>query len=120
MNFEDKVAASTPDGYALVTGWSDEANGITHDAYRTWIENIVNNLDDGEDMPQVMSFRVWKDKMREGVTDDLGFCHERCELCDALPGERYKVSALHPEKENLEYWACQDCMIFIANGEVPE
>lgn len=53
-------------------------------------------------------------------TSKLGFSHSRCELCDALPGDRYQVRAVIPGKCDPDpycFEVCEDCMYYVAYGE---
>lgn len=52
---------------------------------------------------------------------DAEFSPGRCELCGALPGSRYTVAQIFPgtDEEPLYYSACQDCLAYIANGDLP-
>jgi len=53
---------------------------------------------------------------------DTEFSHARCELCGGLAGRRTTVARIFPgtTEEPLYYAACDDCVIHIANGELPE
>jgi hypothetical protein len=127
--FSDTVARNTPKDFPnLVTGWPDEERGITHDKYigemRDRCDDLLNATPDGQDVAPITleSFRDWKDRVREDECDP-GFSWQDCDLCGALPGNRYPVTALPDEpSENHDYVAlevCQDCLCYIANGDEP-
>lgn len=60
----------------------------------------------------------------ESEDESLGFTWSCCELCGAMPGERYAVTALPPNPaENRDYVSfevCGDCLNYVANGEEPD
>ncbi len=123
----DTIERNTPEGYPNLTcGWPDEEHGITHSVYIDRAIMALEDLDDGTDIPQFSTFENWKRDRRDELPDRdyLGFSHLTCDLCGALAGDRYAVTAL-PENpaENHDYVAlsiCGDCLYFIANGDVPD
>jgi len=57
--------------------------------------------------------------------DDLGFSHEGCDLCGSnLGGDKYAATALPEDpSKNRDYIPleiCKDCLMFLANGDVPD
>lgn len=57
------------------------------------------------------------------LDEGIGFTWAPCELCGALPGERYAVTALpsNPAKNRdyVPFEVCGDCLNYVANGEEP-
>jgi hypothetical protein len=56
-----------------------------------------------------------------GELTEGGFSWQRCELCNQLPGNRYDIVSIIPGKgpeEHIEYSACEDCLQYVANGEL--
>jgi len=53
------------------------------------------------------------------VSEEGHFSHDRCDMCRSLPGNRY---AAHGTIDGTSYHfeVCQDCLMYIANGELPE
>lgn len=57
---------------------------------------------------------------------DLGFSWSPCECCGCqLGGDRFKAVILQPKEgggfdADIELEVCQDCLMYIANGDVPE
>jgi len=49
------------------------------------------------------------------------FSWQRCELCGGLPGVRYPAHAAPKgnKSELYHFEICQDCLMYIANGEEP-
>ena len=54
-----------------------------------------------------------------GEEDQEGFSHERCDLCDALPGDRYSAHGIAKGGDITHYSICSDCVQYVANGELP-
>lgn len=53
----------------------------------------------------------------------LGFSWAKCELCDALPGDRYLVRAVIPGKcdpDPYDFEVCADCVYYVTYGEGPD
>lgn len=64
------------------------------------------------------------------------FSSYRCEVCSGLPGERHAIALVFPptnfnpspehgigdsgEIDPVHYSACVDCLMYVANGELPE
>lgn len=123
--FVDAVRASTPQGYSLVCGWPDQENGITWNDYIQHCLTLIDELDDGQDVGTFPSYSKWKEE-RRGNDEDLGFSCCPCQLCGALPGNRYAVTAIPADPANAapdDYYAfhvCGDCLQYVANGELPE
>ena len=114
LEFMDAVERNTPEGYQLVCGWPLPS----HEDYKDWIENVLNNLDEDEDMPNLMGFRAWQESQEPD--DELGFSWQDCELCGAKPGDRYKATAIKLGSESYAYEVCGDCLQYIANGDLPQ
>jgi hypothetical protein len=57
-----------------------------------------------------------------GEEGDLGFSWRSCEGCNSpLAGDRYQAHALLVEHNEWTTLAvCTDCLLYIANGDVPE
>lgn len=52
---------------------------------------------------------------------DPHFSWQKCEMCDGLAGDRYNVAAVivgSPEPEKVDFEVCQDCVYFVAYGEL--
>ena len=125
--YEDRVAANTPKGYPqLVCGWPDEEHDITWVRYIEHLQNLLDDLDEGDPLPTFETFEHWVDRQRNENEDrdNLGFSHLRCDLCDGLPSDRYAVTALPEDPaKNYDYIplsVCGDCLQYIANGELPD
>lgn len=53
--------------------------------------------------------------------EELGFMMKSCECCgSSLHGDRYKAHKLTAGNEIRNYSVCIDCIVYIANGELPE
>lgn len=107
------------EGWRFVIGWSDEANGWDWSEYIDWMKDQFDDLTEGDDLPAT-SYADWLRHKREADDDELGFSHACCEICGALPGDRYKVSAVKLGHELIEYGACSGCLQYIANSVVPD
>lgn len=116
----------------LVCGWPDEEHDdMTHGAYLRWcqsrMDGIIDRTPPYSNVPSEVTFPTFKGwrkaKRNEDGRGDLGFSTVECDLCGALPGDRYAVTALPDNPaENDDYVAlevCGDCLMFIANGEEP-
>ena len=120
------IERNTPKGFPqLVCGWPDEEHGITWDGYIEHLISMLEGMSDGDPLP-TLTFQAWKDMRRDEDedSDNLSFCWEECDLCSAVAGNRHAATALPDNPaENHDYVAlsvCQDCLCFIANGDVPE
>lgn len=69
------------------------------------------------------------EELRERDSSDCPSCQqcaefswEHCEVCGALAGERHALALIWPgtHREPIYYSACSDCLIFAANGDLPE
>lgn len=125
--YEAMIAANTPERFPnLVCNWPDEEHGITWDNYISDATIWLEETPEGEDVLPYKPFEVWKEEVQQQNVNrnDLGFSHEKCHLCGALPGERYAVTALPVDPAtNHDYIAlacCASCIIYIANGDIPE
>lgn len=127
--YEATVAANTPEGYPyLVAGWPDEEHGYDWCAYIDWARDEVDNVYEGEDVGPIQTFDQFKAMRRDENPDrdDLGFSHENCELCGAMPGDRYAVTAFPEDVANavsegnyITLMVCDACLQYIVNNELP-
>lgn len=68
----------------------------------------------------------WPDEMGlsvgGGEENDLGFSWCSCECCGSeLGGDRFRACYYNPEtKETDDLEICVDCLMYIANGDLPE
>ena len=122
----DTIERNTPKGLPqLACGWPDEEHGITWDGYIEHLITMLEGMNEGDPLP-TLTFQAWKNMRREEDEDRdlLGFCWEECDLCGALAGNRYAVTALPDNPaENHDYVAlsvCKDCLYYTASGDVPE
>lgn len=123
------VEANTPKDFPnLVCGWPDDEYGdLAHGEYLEACCAIVDAIPDGEDVGTITfpMFKTWRRVVRERDEErgNLGFLHEECDVCGALPGHRYAATALPADPAtNPDYLAlsvCQDCLCYIANGDLP-
>lgn len=123
--FMDDVANSVPEGWNIGLGSTDEHIGATYNEYIQHCVDVLEALDEGADAPVFISFIDWRDKQREEHDDDLGFARNDCECCGtSMAGQRYAATALPPNPvENKDYIAleiCQNCLLYVANGDVPD
>lgn len=125
--YEAVIRANTPERFPnLVCGWPDAELCLEWSDYHFWVERQIEVMEEWEDAPHLIGFRQWQDLFRNENCDgnDLGFSHEKCELCGALPGERYAVTALPVDPAtNNDYVAlavCGDCLLYVSNGDLPE
>lgn len=107
----------------LICGWPDKEHGICHSDYITEALTKIEDLDEDEDIPPFPSFKEWvedeRDKNQE--RDNLGFSWGCCDLCGAAPGNRYAVTAFDSDlKDYVGLSVCEDCLCYIANGDIPE
>lgn len=105
----------------LNVGWTAEQHGFGWCAYQYYCEMKIENMCEGEDAPELPSFKRWQQDNYDEEADNLGFSWKNCELCNGLPGERYAVTAWN--NDNTDYIAlrvCQDCLCYIANGDYPD
>ena len=120
--FESGVPSKYP---VLHCGWPDREHGITHDTYIASCISVLEDLCEGEDAPLLGSYKEWVERQRDGneERDNLGFSWQDCEICGALAGDRYAVTAF-PEvigdgTDYVPLEVCDWCITYIANGEVP-
>lgn len=115
----------------IVTGSMDEEEGITHDAYldycRDLYDELLNGIGPGEDAPEftALSFVEWRDMQREKVSEVDEFGQYACDCCGTgLAGARYKMTALPDNPRDDKRYAalevCQDCYVYLVNGDLPE
>ena len=107
----------------LVCGWPDEDHGIHWEAYREACIQRIDDLTQGSDVPEFKTYTNWRRDMRDAdpERDSLGFSWQVCDLCGALPGERYTATAFDTEmSEYCGLSVCLDCLCYIANGDLPE
>lgn len=122
--YETMIEVNTPDGFPnLMCGWPDEEHDITWSVYHDYVKDLVDYMEDGEDAPELPSFKDWCDSERDSNPDrdNLGFYHTECDLCGALPGDRHAATAWNDDMSN--WWAlkvCGDCLCYIANGDYPD
>lgn len=125
----DRLAAA---GYPhIVPGRTDMDAGITHGAYRDEVEELVTrriyDTEDGKDviLGGIQSFYDWKREKRENVKEHIEFSWCECDMCrTTLAGSRHYVTALPPDPSTnddyVSYTVCDDCYIYICNGDLPE
>ena len=55
-------------------------------------------------------------------SDELGFSAMACECCGSpLAGDRFAVTLHHSDPDlSMPYRVCQDCLMYIANGDIPD
>lgn len=53
------------------------------------------------------------------IGDDCGFFTSECPLCDGLAGDRVEMFYLDQGAVYNEH-VCNDCALYIANGDLPE
>ncbi len=121
--YEAMIRNNIPKGYPnLVCGWPDHEHGIHWDAYRSDCLDLVDAMQPGDDAPVFKPFKEWCESERDKIPDrnDLGFYTKRCCLCQSFPGDRFAVTAFDDSMEDYDTLAvCNDCLIYIANGETP-
>lgn len=122
----EKFESGIPKDYPVIMcGWPDSEHGITHDAYIASCISELEDVYDNEDAPTFPTFEAWKEQMRKENEDrdNLGFSWQDCDLCGALGGERYAATAFPSSigdgTDYVPLEVCQDCIVYIANGEVP-
>ncbi len=122
--YESMIRTHTPYGYPnLVCGWPDTEHGIDWEFYKDDCLSLVDAMQEGDDAPSFQSFKEWcvTERNKAPNRDNLGFSNRHCELCDALPGERYAVTAYDRSMDEYRALAvCGDCLDYIVNGEVPD
>ena len=53
--------------------------------------------------------------------EELGFSWRACDCCgSSLGGDRFKACKLTKDHEVIDFSVCVDCILYIANGEVPD
>lgn len=122
----EKFESGIPKGYPVIMcGWPDREHGITHDAYIASCISVLEDLCEGEDAPLLGSYKEWVEGQREDNKDrdNLGFSWQDCEICGALAGDRYAVTAFpSPIGDGTDYVpleVCDCCLLYIANGDLP-
>ena len=106
-------------GYDLVLGWPADEYNLSWDDYRNWCHDQLDNMEDGDNAPQMQPYIAWRDaRMPDG---DEGYSWMCCELCGGKAGNRYAVSAVRQQPyDYIPYAVCSDCYQFVATGELPE
>lgn len=110
-----------PEGFPVLTiGWPDEEHGITEDAWKDYVDDLLYECEDQMKF-QPLTFEAWRERERENISEETEFSHHNCDLCGALPGARHNATAF---KEDLSDYVplevCSDCVCWIANGGVPD
>lgn len=57
------------------------------------------------------------------IGEEYGFSHKECDLCKALPGNRHYLVGCHkdtPTAVDTLGLICDDCVVYMANGDLPE
>ena len=124
-DYEAMIADNTPDGLPnLVLGWMDDECGLDWDSYIEWGHNVMDQVAFGDDIGTFQTFEEWKHQERGANPNDLGFSYEKCDLCKAPAGDRYAATALPSDpatnKDYCTLTICGECLLFIANGDVPD
>lgn len=124
-DYEAMIAHNTPAGLPnLVLGWMDDECGLDWDSYMEWGHNVMDRVAFGDDIGTFKTFEEWKCQERGENPNDLGFSHEKCDLCNAPAGDRYAATALSSDpatnKDHCTLIICGECCLFIANGDVPD
>ena len=77
--------------------------------------------------PQCQShYGMTEEELTEGyesgeVLEEGGFSYHDCEVCGCpLGGDRCGAHGWTSKNELLHYDICQDCLFYLANGEVPD
>jgi hypothetical protein len=103
-------------------------HGLAHDI---WVE-ICDELD--------LEFWLWEQKLPEtsewlekrmdrledcqSCTSCCEFTWQSCDTCGGLAGERHALAELLPDLtgklQPIYYQACIDCLLYCANGDLPE
>lgn len=123
----DNFNRGVPDKYPILfCGWPDETHGIDHESYMAECITAIEDLCPGQDAPVFKTFQEWKIWKREQDPDrdTLGFSWHPCDICGALAGYRYAVTAYKdleglPRGDYLTLEVCGDCLCYIANGDLP-
>jgi hypothetical protein len=80
----------------------------------------------GECYPCAGTGETEPDEEARQCADEGSFSWSQCDACGStLGGDRYPAHALSPERlGRSEHWihldVCSDCLLFLANGDVPE
>jgi len=120
LSFSAEADNLAKQGYHLLPGWPADEYNLSWDDYLNWCRDQLDNMEEGEDAPQLPRYIVWRDE-RMPEEESQGFTWMCCELCGGKAGNRYAVSAVrHEPYDYIPYAACSDCMLFIANGTLPE
>lgn len=137
----ERVARTQGEG-AIVTGWPDEEFGISEDAYEDYLldqyseylDECVDEATEPEPFDtwkcKLLPFDEWRDAKLEEQGENPGdeeFSRSECDCCGSpLAGSRHAATILHMNKEQdgaVPYTplsVCQDCLMYIANGDVPD
>ncbi len=116
------VEANTPEGTYLLCGWHDAEHGFDWASYCDWAKDLIDEMDESEGIGAFQTFKEWVEMKREEEPerDNLGFSPIPCELCDALAGDRHAVTAMYNDGEYETLAVCEDCLMYVANGDLPE
>ena len=119
LSFSTEAENLAKQGYHLVTGWPADEYNLSWDDYRNWCHDQLDNMEDGDNAPQMQPYIAWRDaRMPDG---DEGFTWMCCELCGGKAGNRYAVSAVrHEPYDYIALSACAMCYSYVSNGELPE
>ena len=118
-SFSTEAENLAKQGYHLTPGWPADEYNLSWDDYRNWCHDQLDNMDDGDNAPQLQPYIAWRDaRMPDG---DEGFTWMCCELCGGKAGNRYAVSAVrHEPYDYIALSACAMCYSYVSNGELPE
>jgi hypothetical protein len=54
------------------------------------------------------------------IVDEPSFSHESCDICNSnISGNRYIAHAMTKNNDILHLEICQDCVLYMANGDLP-
>jgi hypothetical protein len=132
--FMARVASNENSGFHLVVGWAREEHYRTAlgkwactRCPDTWTEKITGKGTFAEDdfledlCPTCGNYGTLTIEDEDEVSDDLGFSHENCDCCGSpLGGDRHAASLINPGHDALPLSVCSDCLMYIANGDVPD
>lgn len=119
----ERFEANVPKRYPnLVCGWPHEEYGRGWDDYISWCKEQLDEVEEGEDVQPFPTLRDWQDALFDDEDEcNLGFSHETCDMCCALPGNRYAATAFNDDHSDyIPMCVCGDCLQYIANGEIPD
>ena len=132
----DRVERGTGKGNWVALGWPDQELGLDEGAYLAWLEDQYEDYkldceyegftpDDFEVFAAEMKpYPEWReDQEAEAGTGEEEFSTMSCDLCgNHLAGSRHPATLI-PLKDASDYTPiliCQDCLMYGANGEVPD